>query len=158
MAFQVGDKVIHASHGVGEIVRIEDKTLQGHSVYYYVVRTPALTVWVPVEEGSQHTLRAPASQSEFESYFAILSGPQVSLPGDRLERKKYLLDLLKDGQLSSLCRVVRDLSVFVSKNKFSDEDKGILERAKKLLLDEWVLTLSVSPAQARQKIGELLDG
>ena len=157
MVFQIGDKVIHSVHGLGEVVQIEDKMIHDHIQSCYVVRTHNLTIWVPVDNGDQHSLRAPSSKNEFENLFSVFHGPYEPLPEDRLERKRLLLDLLKDGQLSSIFRVVGDLSRFGNKRKLSDEDKAILERATNSLLAEWVFALSVPIAQARQQMGELLN-
>ena len=158
MDFQIGDKVIHSIHGLGEVVQIEEKMVHDHVTSCYVVRTHNLTIWVPTDNGDQHSLRAPTSKGEFEKLFTVLHGPNEPLPEDRLERKRLLLELLKDGQLVSIFRVVRDLSSFsTNKKKLSDEDKAILERAINSLLAEWVYSFSVPIAQARQKMGELLN-
>jgi CarD family transcriptional regulator len=157
MVFQIGDKVIHSIHGFGDIVKIEDKMVRDLNVSCYVVRTPTLTIWVPIDAGDRHSLRAPTSKSEFENLLSILRGPNELLPDDRFERKKQLLKLLKDGQLISIFHVVRDLSSYGYNKKLNDDDRSILERAKNSLLAEWVFSLSVSLPQAEQKMGELLD-
>ena len=156
MDFQIGDIVIHTIHGLGEVVQIEDKMIHGNITSCYVVRTSDLTVWVPMDAGDQHSLRAPTPKKEFETLFATLHGPNEPLPEDRQERKRILRELLNDGQLTSIFRVVRDLSSFGQQKKLSDEDKAILDRAVNSLLAEWVFSLSVPLSQARQKMGELL--
>ena len=157
MVFQVGDTVIHSVHGLGEVVKIEERMIHNCVKSCYVVKTNNLTIWVPVENGDQHSLRAPSSKDEFEGLFKVLNGPYEPLPEDRLERKRLLLNLLKDGQLKSIFRVVRDLSRFGNKKKLSDEDKAILNRATNSLLTEWVFSLSVPISQARQEMGDLLN-
>ena len=157
MTFQVGDTVIHSVHGLGEVVNIEERMIHEHIRNCYVVQTHNLTVWVPIENGEQHSLRSPCSKREFKSLFRVLNGPCEPLPEDRLERKRLLLGLLKDGQLKSIFRVVRDLSSFANKKKLSDEDKAILERASNSLLTEWVFSLGTPLNQARQEMGELLN-
>jgi CarD family transcriptional regulator len=158
MDFQIGDKVIHATHGLGEVVEIEEKVIQEHKKSCYVVRTQNLTIWVPVDNTEHHSLRVPTSTSEFTDLFTIFHSPPQPLPEDRLERKKLLHDLLNDGQISSICRVVRDLTFMDRQKKLNEEDRSILERAKKSLLDEWVYSLDVPLAQARQQMSELLGG
>ena len=83
--FQIGEKVIHVNHGIGDIVKIEDKMVRDRKVNCYVVRTPDLTVWVPIEDGDRHSLRAPTSKREFKKLFSILRGPNEPLPEDALE-------------------------------------------------------------------------
>ncbi len=155
MDFNIGDEVIHLVHGLGEIENIEDKTVHDHIASCYVFRTPSLTVWVPVED--QHSLRAPKSKSEFEKLISVLQSPNEPLPEDHLKRKKQLLELVKDGQLTSICRVVRDLSEFSNTIKLNDSDKSILDRAINSLLVEWMYSLSVPLPQAQKKMAEFLS-
>ena len=157
MSFQIGEKVIHVNHGIGDIVKIEDKMVHDRNVSCYVVRTPTLTVWVPLDAGDRHSLRAPTSKREFKKLFSVLRGPSEPLPRDRLERKKQLLELLKSGKLKSICRVVRDLTSFGQERNLSEEDKATLQRAKDSLLAEWVFSLSVPLTQANQTMEELLN-
>jgi RNA polymerase-interacting CarD/CdnL/TRCF family regulator len=52
--------------------------------------------------------------------------------------------------------VVRDLVYYKQTNKFNENDKSILERARNSLLNEWSIVLSVSVHQADQELQELL--
>ena len=156
MGFQVGDKVIHLSHGLGEIVNIEPRTIGDNLMDCYVVRTPQLTIWTPVDEERNHNLRMPTSPDEFEDLFAILGGPGEVLEQDRILRKDHLLSQLRDGQLTSICKVVRDLCHYKRAAKLNDQEKSILERATNSLLAEWVYSLGVSSSQAEQEMGILL--
>ena len=157
MIFQIGEKVIHLKHGIGDIVKIEGKMVHDRKVSCYVVRTPTLTVWVPIEDEGQHSLRALTSKSEFKTIFSVLRGPNEPLPEDAHERKKQLLEILQSGQLISICRVVRDLSSYGYEKKLNDGDKSILQRAKDSLLAEWAFSLSVPLTQASKKMEELLN-
>jgi RNA polymerase-interacting CarD/CdnL/TRCF family regulator len=157
MGFQVGDQVIHLSHGLGKIVQIEEKIIHDRKTPCYVVCTRELTVWVPFDDPGRCTLRAPTTENEFEALFKVLNSPNEPLPDDRWERKTYLLEQLNDGQLISICRLVRDLSGYGRKKKLNDVDKAILDRAQNFLLAEWVFALSVPLSQARKKMGELLQ-
>ena len=157
MAFQIGDKVIHLSHGLGDIVNIEDKRVLDSTARCYEVRTPNLTVWVSIDAGGQNTLRDPTPRSKFKRLFAVLRGPVESLPEDRNERKKLLLEMLSDGQLKSVCQVVRDLSNYGREKNMGADDKSILERARNSLLAEWEFSLSVPLPEAERKLRKLLD-
>ena len=157
MIFQVGDKVIHLVHGIGDIVDIENRTVQEDKVSCFVVQTQDLTIWVPINEADQHSIRSPAPETEFEAMFSILEGPNQPLPEDRIERKQLLMGLLDDGNLSSIGRVVRDLFSLSQERKLSEEDKTILERAENTLLVEWGYSLAVPRSQALAKMRQLLQ-
>ncbi len=156
MDYQVGDKVIHAIYGLGEIVQMDEKFIHEREMLCYVVSVRDLTIWVMADEAGKSGLRRPTPGSEFNKLFAILSSPGEPLPMDRFERKTLLLDRMKDGKLASICSVIRDLVLFRQGKKFNDYDKSTLERAKDLLLAEWVYSLSVPSVQAKSELMQLL--
>jgi CarD family transcriptional regulator len=156
MSFQVGDKVIHCTHGLGEIVQIEQKVIRDRPTNCYVVRINDLMIWIPIDDLQQHSLRLPAQPEEFAGLFAILTGPSQQLQEDRVLRKDQLLTQMRDGQLSSLCRVVRDLTYFKRNKKLNDQENSILERATNSLLTEWSHSLGMSQNQAQQTMMNLL--
>jgi len=157
LPFQVGDKVVHWSYGPGEIIQMDEKSLSGRMTKYYVVQVRDLTLWVPVEGADQHTLRPPTSMGEFEKLFKILRGPGEKLSDDRYERKAQLTGLLRDGTLESVCRAIRDLSFHGYRKKLNDFDAALLERARKFLLDEWKISLSVPLSDAERQLELLLE-
>ena len=156
MGFQIGDKVIHCTFGLGEIVHIEEKIIQGLPTNCYVVRTTELTVWIPINDLQQHSLRVPTPPEEFERLSVILTNPSETLLEDRELRKNQLMAQMKDGQLASICRVVRDLTHFKHSKKLNDQEKSILERAINSLLTEWTYSLGMPLSQAHQAMTNLL--
>jgi RNA polymerase-interacting CarD/CdnL/TRCF family regulator len=158
MDFHIGDKVIHSTHGLGEIVHIEEKVIHDRPTNCYVVRTHELTIWIPINDLQQHSLRMPTLPDEFIRLFSILTSPGEALPEDRVLRKDQLIAHMKDGQLASICHVVRDLTHFKRIKKLNDQEKSILERAMNSLLIEWIYSLGVSQYQAQQAMTEMLGG
>jgi RNA polymerase-interacting CarD/CdnL/TRCF family regulator len=156
MRFHMGDQVIHSNFGLGEIVKIEEKKINGHLSNYYVVSINNMTVWVPVDD-EQNSLRIPTPPDEFVKTLPILTSPQQDLQTDRVMRKKQLLDQLKDGQLASICRVIRDLTFYQRNSKLNDQEKSILERAVRSLLTEWTLSLGTTQNQAHQAMENMLN-
>jgi RNA polymerase-interacting CarD/CdnL/TRCF family regulator len=156
MGFQIGDKVIHCTFGLGEIIQIENMIINGNLKNCYVIQLTDMTIWVPLDDSGESSLRAPTPPDEFMKTLPILSSPNESLQEDRVERKKQLTDQLKDGQLASICRVVRDLSHYQRNSKLNDQEKSILERAVKSLLTEWSFTLGTNPHQAHQAMERML--
>jgi RNA polymerase-interacting CarD/CdnL/TRCF family regulator len=158
MDFQVGTQVVHRAYGPGEITQLEEKVLSGQSTLYYVVQFEDLTAWVPVVDGNSGSLRLPTPVNEFDKLFTILSSPAEPVSADRLERKRQLLEQIKDGTLESICRVIRDLTAYGRTKKLSESDHPILERAKNFLLHEWGLSRSISITQAERELSQLLSG
>jgi RNA polymerase-interacting CarD/CdnL/TRCF family regulator len=156
MAFHIGDKVIHWTYGFGEISHIEEKIISDHLTKCYVFHTPNLMIWIPIDDVNQRSLREPTPPGEFRSLFSILTSPGEKLPEDRLLRKNQLMGQIKDGQIGSICRVVRDLTHYKRSTKLNEQEKYILERAMNSLLTEWTYSLDTPLPQAQQDMTNLL--
>ncbi len=157
MGFQIGDTVIHSTLGFGEIIEIEEKPINGRLECCFVVQIGDMTIWIPTDDPTQNSLRLPTSAKEFMGTLQILTGPTESLVEDRVLRKKQLSDRLKDGQLSSICRVVKDLSSYQRKSKLNDQERSILDKAVKSLLAEWTFSLGTPQIQAHQAMENMLE-
>lgn len=156
MGFRIGDKVIHWTYGLGEIVNIEEKTIHGQAEKCYVFQTSDLSIWIPINNLDHCSLRRPTPPEEFSRLFAILTGPGEKLSEDRVLRKNQLMEQIKDGQLVSICRVIRDLTHFKRTTKLNDQERSILERTMKSLLTEWAYSLGIAEAQAQQAMTAML--
>jgi len=157
MTFQVGDKVVHWAYGLGEVIQLDEKRLAGKTTLYYVVKVKDLTLWVPVEEADTRKLRLPTAETEFEGLFNILRGEGEVLSEDRMERRGQLTERLREGSLESICQLIRDLNSFGYKKKLNESDSQILERACKMLLDEWHLSLAIPVPEAQRELDRLLE-
>ena len=156
MDFKIGDTVIHGRYGLGTIVRLEEQTFSGGKIFYYVVQIRDITIWVPADAQALSRMRSPTPQAEFPGLFSILHEPGSTLPDDRLERKTYLVEELKDGKAESCCRVVRDLSFYQYGKTLNENDRLILKQASDTLLGEWEFCLSVPLALAQVRLQNLL--
>lgn len=156
MDFHAGDPVMHWTYGLGQVVRLEERTLSGLKALYYAVQLHDLTVWVPADGKLGSRLRPPTSESGFKQLLALLSGPGEPLPDDRHERKIRLMGLLKDGRAESLCRVIRDLSAYRQARSLNDNDQALLKLSQNALLGEWGFVLSITQAQAETELQRLL--
>lgn len=157
MNFRVGDQVVHWTYGPGEVIQLDEKVLSGRSERYYVVQVRDMTLFVPITDQGESSLRVPTPPDEFEHLFEILKGPEQPLSGDRWERKNQLMAMMKDGRLESICQVIRDLVAFRRTKKLNDYDSAILERAQNFLLNEWQISLGVPRSQAEHDLHHLLE-
>ena len=58
MNFHVGDTVMHWTFGLGEVIRLEERTLFGEKVLYYAIQVHDLIVWVPADDNLESRLRS----------------------------------------------------------------------------------------------------
>jgi len=155
--FHVGDRVVHWAYGLGEIIKLDEKVLSGHSAKYYVVQVNNLTLWIPLAKTDERCLRFPTPARDFPKLFCILSTPGEPLSPDRYTRKTQLTELLEDRTLESICRVVRDLEDYQRVKKINESDKSTLDHAREFLLNEWSLVMSIPLQQAEGELTKLLD-
>ena len=142
---------------MGEIVKVDEKNINGNQIHFYVVQIRDLMIWVAADEAGKAGLRAPTLKGDYDQLFAIFQSPGTPLPDDRFERKTQLLNRMKDGKLSSMCEVVRDLVRFRRTKKLNDYDNMILERARNFLMAEWTFSLSIPLGEAQLELTKLLE-
>lgn len=157
MFFQIGDKVVHSTYGLGEITRIEVKPIEGRMSECYVFQTNDLQLWIPVDKIAQHNLHRPVPPQEFDRLFEILKSPPGRLGDDHKQRIVELILMAREDDLASLCQLVRDLTFYKRDHKLNEQERFILARAEKTLLSEWSYALNVSMTQAYRKLEHLLE-
>src|SRR6266498_4918621 len=113
MIFEVGDRVVHSQHGVGQVVKLEAREFEPGVIrrYYEISMPGGSTVWVPADLGTIG-LRKPAESSEIARCRKILASHPMPLTEDARCRQSNLAARLKQGTISTFCEVVRDLHAY----------------------------------------------
>lgn len=158
MGFQIGDLVMHGAFGLGRVISLEEKVVKGsETVLCYVVEISNMTIWVPVDGGSNKRLRSPISETEYRKLQGIFNGRGETLPSDRHQRRLLLTEILKDGSAEASCRVLFNLLLFKKKGgKMSDSDQALIRQTKKSLTEEISACLSISAVDAGLELEELI--
>jgi CarD family transcriptional regulator len=155
--FEIGQRVVHPQHGVGQIVRLEDREFErGDSQRYYEISIPGgSTVWVPVDL-SNSGLRRLAKKSELAHCREILQARPLPLTEDGRVRQSELIARLKQGTIAAQCEVVRDLSAFVSHKPAYGTITAFLEAMLRVLCQEWAMVQETTVPEAMVEISSLL--
>lgn len=156
MKIHEGDSVMHWTHGLGKVVRLEERALSGQVIMYYAIQIGDMTVWVPADDMLETRLRLPTRAADFKKMLGILSKPGDPLPEDRRERKTVLMEWLKDGLTQSLFRVIRSLATYRLDHSLNLDEQAILKRSQHALIGEWSCAMSITPAQAEIELYRLL--
>ena len=156
--FGIGDTVVHPQHGVGQIVRLEDREFErGDSRTYYEIHIPDNSIlWVPVDL-SNSGLRNLASKSELAYCREILKEPPSPLLEDGRVRQSALVAHLKQGTIAAQCEVVRDLSAFVAHKPAYGTITAFLGTMLRVLCQEWALVEGITISEAMSEIISLLE-
>ena len=136
--FQIDQKIVYPSQGVGKITEIFEKDFRGNVMTYYKIYIEAsdMVVMVPVDKAEELGIRAIVSAEEAQKALDLLSDDFEPITSDWKLRYQMNLDLLKKGTIADIATIVRCLY-----NRSKVKELPILERklydsAKKLLEDE----------------------
>jgi CarD family transcriptional regulator len=147
--FEIGDRVVHPQHGVGQIVRLEDREFErGDTRRYYEIHIPGgSVVWVPVNL-SDSGLRRLAHKSELARCREILKARPLPLMDDGRVRQSELVARLKRGTIAAQCEVVRDVSAFVAHKPAYGTITAFLESMLRVLCQEWAIVEGITASEA----------
>ena len=156
--FEIGDRVVHPQHGVGQIVKLEEREFErGETRRYYEIHIPGgSTVWVPVDL-SNSGLRRLAHKNELAHCREILKSSPSPLMEDGRVRQSALAAHLKLGTIAAQCEVVRDLSAFVAHKPAYGTISAFLEAMMRVLCQEWAMVEEITLPEAAAEISSLLQ-
>jgi CarD family transcriptional regulator len=156
--FEIGEKVVHPQHGVGQIVKLEDREFErGETRRYYEIHIPGgSTVWVPVDLANSG-LRRLAHKSELVHCREILISRPLPLTEDGRVRQSTLVAHLKRGTIAAQCEVVRDLSAFVAHKPSYGTITAFMEAMLRVLSQEWAIVEGITVSEAMFEINSLLE-
>lgn len=158
MPFKAGDSIVHPTHGVGSIVRLEEKRLaENQPRWYYVVVVDKSTLWIPVDGNNTAGLRAVTPKKDLDHYRAVLKSRPGALERDHNKRRMLIHERVKQGSFQNLCEVVRDLSAQSWKRPLSEADLTLLQRLSHSLYREWAAAAGMSLPDATAEVQALLQ-
>ena|SRR5687768_1977675 len=158
MRFEVGDQVVHPQHGVGQVVKLDDKEFETGVIrrYYEISMPGGSTVWAPVDLVTVG-LRKPAGRREIARCRKILVARPAPLTDDARSRQSNMLARLRGGTIFTFCEVVRDLYAFGEHKSLYGTIAGFYRVTKDVLCQEWAAVEGITHLEAVQEIDELLE-
>lgn len=156
--FNIGDRVVHPQHGVGEVVKLEDRDFEsGVTRRYYEVSIPSAgsTLWVPLDPPA-YGLRKLANQREIDACRTILASLPAPLTEDPRTRQSALLERLKKGTIHVQCEVVRDLYALGENKSLYGSMAGFFRQTQNVLCEEWSVVEGITLDQAVDEVNSLL--
>ena len=157
--FNIGDQVVHPQHGVGEVVRLENREFgSGVTRRYYEVSIPSAgsTLWVPLEPPG-YGLRKLAGRSEINACRKILASQPEAFMDDPRTRQAGLVERLKRGTIRAQCEVVRDLFAFGEHKSLYGSMAGFFRQTQNVLCEEWALVEGMTLEEAVREVNILLE-
>jgi RNA polymerase-interacting CarD/CdnL/TRCF family regulator len=156
-AYVSGDWIVHLYYGVGQIVGVEKKYLEGHTVSYFKVKTKDSTIWIPVKHSDNVRVRPIANKEEIREALNILKRKPRQMSDDHTKRKSRIKNVKEDGTLKSIARIVRDLNARQVETKLNDSEERALNQFTDRLLSEWAACLGIKIEEARKHLYRILQ-
>ncbi len=157
--FRVGDKAVYPTHGVAEVIGIEEKEISGNAVRFYSLKLldSGLRILVPVEKAEQVGLRQVVGERQIREVFEILRERDIPVDKQTWNRRyRGFMDKLKTGSLFEVAEVYRDLSRLKVSKPLSFGERKMLDAAKSLLLKELSVARKTTEVKLESEIEQLL--
>lgn len=141
--FVVGEHVVYPLQGVGVIKRIEERTFRGVGTLYYVIylEISDMTVMIPVEKSEEMGIRPIVERKEAQQAIDSISSKYEPMPVDWKARYQMNVDLLKQGSIASIAKVVQALYHRSKIKELPVQERKLYDNALRLLIDETAFSL-----------------
>ena len=158
-SFQVDQKIVYPSQGVGVIKSIEQKKFNGAKIPYYVIYIEAsdMTIMAPVDKAAELGIRSTVSRDEAQKALDLIGEDFDPIPSDWKLRYQMNLDLLKKGSIKDIASIVRSLYHRSKVKELPILEKKLYDSAQRLLEDELSISLRKSKKEVEDMIHERLE-
>lgn len=157
--FQIDQKIVYPSQGVGKITEVFEKTFRGTPMMYYKIYIEAsdMIVMVPVEKAEELGIRSIVSSDEALQALNSLSDDFEPITSDWKLRYQMNLDLLKKGTIADIAAIVRCLYNRSKVKELPILERKLYDQAKKLLEDEISIAMGIDVKEVESQIHTKLE-
>ena len=159
MQFKVGDKSVHPHHGVGEVTAIEAKEIAGQKKTFYTLKIvgSGTKVMVATDAADRLGLRKVVSRAEAKKVLDVLRERTISVTSQPWNRRyREYTGMLNSGSPYEVAKVLRDLSMIKTDKELSFGERGLLDKARALLVTELAVSRRCKETRVQTEIQEIL--
>ncbi len=157
--YQVNQKIVYPSQGVGKITEIKKRKFKDQDLLYYVIylEVSDMTVMIPVDRCDELGIRAIVSPEEAEKALAMMEEEFEPVTSDWKLRYQMNLELLKKGSVTDIASIVRCLYHRSKIKELPILERKLYDSAKKLLEDEVSFALDKTTKEVEAMIHAKLE-
>ncbi|MDR0731895.1 MAG: CarD family transcriptional regulator [Treponema sp.] len=157
--FQVNQKVVYPSQGVGVITAIQEKEFKNEKIPYYMIylEVSDMTIMAPVDKAVELGIRPIVPSKEAQRALELIGEDFEPITSDWKERYNKNLDLLKKGSVSDIATIVRTLYHRSKVKELPILERKLYDSALKLLEDEIAYSLRKSREEVEHMIFTRLE-
>lgn len=157
--FQIGDWIVHPTHGVGIVESVVSRKIGGVVRDYYVLKLPSggMQVLVPIQGCAETGVRPIVERDEAERVLSAL--PTLTVKHESNWNKRYRDNLarLKSGELLQVAQATKNLTHLEKRRALSNDEMRLLRIARQILLSEFVLSGLLSREEAVERVNAALS-
>ena len=154
--FKIGDKIVYPMHGAGIIDSVEIKEFLGEEKEYFILKMPIgnMDISIPKSNINKMNIRDVISKEEGEKILKILEEDPEDLNNNWNLRFRENQEILKTGDIFKIANMVRDLVALDDDKGLSTTEKKLLNRARRIMASELVMSGSLEKDDAEKMIDE----
>ncbi|MBX3205885.1 MAG: CarD family transcriptional regulator [Labilithrix sp.] len=158
LKLNVGDKVVHPSHGLGEISAIEHREIGGAKGEFFIIRIldNGMRVMVPRTSAQAAGLRPVMSSKEADKVLETMKAREVAVDLQPWSRRfRAYTEMIKSGSPHEVAKVLRDMYRLKFDKELSFGERRLLDQAKSLLLKELAAAKGVTEPVLQARVDEM---
>lgn len=157
--FEAGDFVVYPSHGVGQILAMENQQISGYELKVFVIsfEKDRMTLRLPVGKARSAGLRRLSTPAEMKVALAKLKGKTRAKRTMWSRRAQEYEAKINSGDPASIAEVVRDLHRINGQADQSYSERQIYQAALDRLVREVAAVEKIDEQAATRKLEEMLQ-
>lgn len=157
--FVIGEHVVYPLQGVGIIRNIEERNFRGTPTLYYVIYLDIsdMTVKIPVAKSSEMGIRGIVDKKEALEAIDTISKEFKQPPVDWKARYQMNVELLKEGSINSIAKVVQTLYHRSKVKELPVQERRLYDSALRILIDEAAYSLDKEKDEIQMLIFSKLE-
>jgi len=156
--FQTNELVVYPSHGVGQIVSVEEQEVAGFELELFVIafEKDKMTLRVPTNKAIEVGMRSLSSPDTITRAMMTLRGKAKVKRAMWSRRAQEYEQKINSGDLLAIAEVVRDLHRTDDQREQSYSERQLYEAALERLTREVAAVNGADELDAQKQVGDVL--
>jgi CarD family transcriptional regulator len=158
LGFKANDLIVYPSHGVGQIVTLEEQTVAGLHLEFFVVyfAKSKMTLRVPTTKAAKVGMRQLSDPSAIEHVRRILGQPPHRARGNWSRLAQDYESKINSGDILAIAEVMRDLYRPTLNSNQSYSERQLYTAALERLSGEVALVSGITEQEAVRELEGLV--
>jgi CarD family transcriptional regulator len=158
LVFSAGDYVVYPAHGVGKVLDIEKRTIDGQKIDFFVINfeRSRMLLRIPVEKIAASGLRRLSTRETMDTALTTLTGRARIRRTMWSRRAQEYEQKINSGNPVAVAEVVRDLHRNENQAEQSYSERQIYEHALERLACELAVLEHIETDAATARLEKLL--